>query len=416
MKKATENPADIARECIRSGLLSATVSVPRKKSAENEGIPMPVPFSKIRVRPIRLKNDDLYQLEQFLGQKTFHRNISSDELQTLIETWLAREFSRAEFSTTQGTIQVLANRRGELTALRKNKINVPVNDESKKAQAHNREKKYILQEGHPVPFLIDLGIMTADGTIIKSKYDKFRQINRFLEFIADVVPDLLAAVGVTEDGKPVRTIRIVDFGCGKSYLTFAVYHYLSSLKNLPVHIAGLDLKDDVIEQCSSLARIYGYQNLAFSVGNIADYNANDTVDMMISLHACDTATDYALAQAIRWKTPVILAVPCCQHELHGQLSRDTALAPAFKHGIIRERMAALFTDVLRAELLEAEGYRTQILEFIDMSHTPKNLLIRAVRANKKPGQETDEKASAMQNYQSLRDFLGVRPTLEKIIR
>lgn len=400
MKQHTDNPANLAREIIQATILGAIISSPRKSSVPT-GSDV---YDKIKVRPIELKNGACFQLEQFRGQKVFHRNVNIDELSRLIELWLGKEYSRAEFSTATETIQVLANKRGELSALKKKATSVPHAE-----KIHNRTKNYILQEGIPVPFLIDLDVMTNDGHVIKSKYDKFRQINRFLEFIADVLPELRR---VSEENN--REIRIIDFGCGKSYLTFAVYYYLSVLQKLPVNIIGLDLKDDVITHCTSLAQKYHYDGLHFEIGNIADYSKADTTDMVISLHACDTATDFALAQAVRWKAQVILSVPCCQHELNAQIAarrengtEASVLDPAFKHGIIRERISALFTDVLRAELLESQGYKVQILEFIDMSHTPKNLLIRAVKNEKTTEHPNREK------YYALRDFLGVEPTLEK---
>ena len=262
--------------------------------------------------------------------------------------------------------------------------------------AHNRRKRYILEEGRPVPFLKDLGVMTADGKIVNSRYDKFRQINRFLEFIEDILPQL------PKD----REVRIIDFGCGKSYLTFAMYYYLHELQGLDVRITGLDLKEDVIEHCGRLARQYGYEKLEFLHGDIADYTGADQVDMVVTLHACDTATDYALAKAVRWNAKVILSVPCCQHELNGQMENDL-LRPVFHYGIVKERMAALYTDALRAEILENHGYRTQILEFIDMEHTPKNLLLRCVQRGKRKDNGEQIKA--------VTEFLGVEPTLLRLL-
>ena len=217
-----------------------------------------------------------------------------------------------------------------------------------------------------------LGVQTADGKIVKSRFDKFRQINRFLEFIEDILPQLAKDKEVT----------ILDFGCGKSYLTFAMYYYLHELKGYDIRIIGLDLKKDVIRLCNELSEKYGYEKLKFLEGNIADYTGVDEVDMVVTLHACDTATDFALAKAVGWNAKVILSVPCCQHELNGQIQSDM-LAPVLKYGLIKERMAALITDALRAEYLEGEGYDAQILEFIDMEHTPKNILIRAVKTGKK---------------------------------
>ena len=218
---------------------------------------------------------------------------------------------------------------------------------------------------------MDLGVMTGEGKVVRSKYDKFRQINRFLEFIDDVIPYL------PQD----REITILDFGCGKSYLTFAVYHYLHELLSMPVHIIGLDLKKDVIRHCGKLAKSYGYEDLEFLEGSIEEFEGREQVDMVITLHACDTATDYALYKAVKWGARVILSVPCCQHELNRQIKAE-GFGVITDYGILRERYCALATDGIRASLLQAMGYHTQILEFIDMEHTPKNLLIRAVKGKK----------------------------------
>lgn len=261
---------------------------------------------------------------------------------------------------------------------------------------HNRQKRYLLEEGGPVPFLIDLGVMTPEGTIIRSRYDKYRQINRFLEFVEDILPQL----------DKNRELTILDFGCGKSYLTFALYYYLKLLKGYSIRIIGLDLKEDVIRRCNALARSYGYDTLHFLQGDIADYTGVSQVDMVVTLHACDTATDYALAKAVCWNAKVILSVPCCQHELNRQIKNDI-LEPALKYGIIKERMAALFTDALRAERLESCGYRTQLLEFIDMEHTPKNILIRAVYQ----GTSADNQESIA----ALESFLHADLTLKKLL-
>ena len=235
-------------------------------------------------------------------------------------------------------------------------------------------KNYLITEGEFIAPLVDMGVFTKEGKVVNSMYDKYRQINRFLEFIEDILPNL------DQD----RESTIIDFGCGKSYLTFAMYYYLKELKGYPVRIIGLDLKEDVIEHCSRLGRQYGYEGLSFCHGDIASFEGVEKVDMVVTLHACDLATDYALEKAVNWGARVILSVPCCQHEVNKQMKSDL-FAPVFRYGIIKERMAALYTDALRAEILEAMGYRVQILEFIDMEHTPKNLLIRAVKQGKKKG-------------------------------
>ena len=245
--------------------------------------------------------------------------------------------------------------------------------------------------------MIDLGVMTRDGKIVRTKYDKFRQINRFLEFIEDILPNL------PKD----REVSIIDFGCGKLYLTFAMYYYLKELKGYDVRIIGLDLKEDVIRHCNELRTKYGFDKLDFYVGNIENFEGVDQVDMVVTLHACDTATDYALYKAIRWNASVILSVPCCQHELNMQM-HNAEMSPIMDYGILKERMAALATDGLRGKLLEMEGYKTQILEFIDMEHTPKNLLIRAVKDGQKAKSQTS-------GYRQCVRLLGVEPTLERLL-
>lgn len=402
-------PESLAKEILDCGLLSGTLSAPRSHESE---------FDRIRIRPIMLASKNAFQLEQFKNPKVFHKNLSHTEMEEFITSTIGTVFGKAEFFTATGMIRILTNRRGKTTVLRQQSTFVEKTKTDIKTN-HNRKKKYILEEGIPVPFLIDLGIMTEDGTVIQSKYDKFRQINRFLEYIADILPELR---------KKESELTIVDFGCGKSYLTFAVYYFLTTLSGIPVRIYGLDLKEDVIEKCSLLAKKYQYNGLTFSVGDIAGYTEVDSADLIISLHACDTATDLALAQAVRWKTKVILSVPCCQHELNAQLGNthvavtDTAVAPknatgrnilepAFRYGIVRERMAALLTDSLRAELLTSCGYKVQLLEFIDMTHTPKNILIRAVLEAAQ--NDTSGSLKVSEQYAALRNFLGVIPRLEK---
>ena len=318
-------------------------------------------------------------------------NYEKEPLLEHIEGWITEDFRQLQLESELGSVNVLSSKKGKLTIKEKKKkkegnlCDKPIRME---ALSHNRKKRYILEEGKPVEFLIDLGVMTSEGKIVHSRYDKFRQINRFLEFIEDILPKL------TRD----REVTILDFGCGKSYLTFAMYYYL---------IVGLDLKEDVIEKCSVLAKKYGYEKLTFCQGDIASYEGVDRVDMVVTLHACDTATDYALAKAVAWEASVILSVPCCQHELNRQIHNEV-LAPVFSYGVLKERIAALMTDGLRAQMLEQAGYDTQILEFIDMEHTPKNLLIRAVHTGKKK-----------ENKEQLRaclDAFGLHPTLERLLK
>ena len=265
-----------------------------------------------------------------------------------------------------GKLIVLVSKKGKITVKQhKSKGEKAVDGPD---MSHNRVKKYILEEGTAVPFLVDLGVQTLEGRIVHARYDKFKQINRYLEFIEDILPSL----------KKEEPVHIIDFGCGKSYLTFALYYYFHELKGMEVCITGLDLKKDVIEKCNLLSQQYGYRNLHFYQGDISTFQGVEKVDMVVTLHACDTATDYAIKKAVDWNAKVIFTVPCCQHEVNGQITNEV-MEPILKYGLLKERMAALITDGIRANLLEEAGYNTQVLEFIDMEHTPKNILIRAVK-------------------------------------
>ena len=324
-------------------------------------------IQKIKIRPVIIKDQLLFQAAQYTKTQVFHKNIEEGQIQTWVMNLIRNEFKQTHVQTGDRDYTILSGKKGNITV----KVH-PLKVCSKAARqdlSHNRKKTYILPEGTPVPFLIDLGVMTGEGKIVRSKYDKYRQINRFLEFIQDVLPEL------PKD----RQLTIIDFGCCKSYLTFAMYYYLNILMGYSVKMIGLDLKADVIRHCNELRDKYGYNNLEFIHGDIADFEGADAVDMVVTLHACDTATDYALYKAIRWNARVILSVPCCQHELNGQIKNDV-LSPVLQYGLLKERMSALITDGLRANLLEIMGYKTQILEFIDMEHTPKNILIRGVRS------------------------------------
>lgn len=360
--------------------------------------------SKMKIRPVLIKGQVVYQETLYRGTQVLHSNRDKGELITHLDQMFAELFRQGEIKSVGGSVTILISKKGKVTINVKKKTlqqgNAGADETILRPMEHNRTKNYILEEGIPVDFLVGLGVQTKDGKVVKSRYDKFRQINRYLEFIEDVIPKL------PKDKK----LRIIDFGCGKSYLTFAMYHYLHVLKKYPVHITGLDLKTDVIEHCNQLAKEYGYTDLHFEKGDISTYEGADSVDMVVTLHACDTATDFALEKAVKWGASVIMAVPCCQHEVNRQISCKE-LDGVLRYGIIKERMSALITDALRARMLENMGYDTQILEFIDMEHTPKNILIRAV---KKSGMQKrgNQKATSVDE---ICDFLNISPSLRKLL-
>lgn len=377
-------------DCLNETLIRVILSNPSSK----DGV------IKICARPMLKNKSLLFQIEEYTKTQVFHKNLTAGDAGSYLTGKLSSDtssqtasFKNALVETQSFTANVLVSKKGTITI--KKKMNASAK-QPKISLSHNRKKKYILEEGIPVPFLIDLGVMTQNGNIVNAHYDKFRQINRFLEYIEDILPSLPTG----------RELRILDFGCGKSYLTFAIYYYLKVLKGYPVRITGLDLKEDVIRHCNELAVKYGYDKLEFLCGDIAYYDGCSQVDMVVTLHACDTATDYALAKAIGWGAKVILSVPCCQHELNKQMKNEL-LSPVLHYGILKERMAALMTDGLRAQILEANGYRTQILEFIDMAHTPKNLLIRAVYN----GHCADNKAQ----INELLAAFDINPTLYRLL-
>ncbi|MDW0110092.1 class I SAM-dependent methyltransferase [Sporosarcina aquimarina] len=376
--------ADLKRRLTDGKFIRATFSQPRSKA---EGL------LRIKAKPVELKGELHIQFEEQFERVLKHHNISADGLDLFLTNALMR-FRQVQAEFTGEIIQV------QLTKKFKVSWKSSISESSRTADlSHNRKKNYLLEEGTPYPFLIRLGVQTTDGLIKKQKHDKFRQINRFIEFIDDALEHL------PKD----RTVRILDFGSGKSYLTFALYHYLHIEKGLDIHVTGLDLKKEVIEECSDIAKDLGYNRLEFLVGDINDYEDETSVDMVVTLHACDTATDMALARAVRWGASVILCVPCCQHELFNQV-HASSLDVMLQHGLIKERFSALATDSLRAELLTLAGYETQLLEFIDMEHTPKNILIRAYQTGKEPS------ADSVQRYTAFRDLLHAKPFLEKELK
>ena len=355
--------------------------------------------SKVKVRPVLIKSELLFQETLYRGTQVFHENFAAEEMIQRLAGYMETLFKQGELKTCSREVTILVSKKGKMTIKKKNKQVYNVDMPGNNSVQHNRTKQYILMDGTPVDFLIGLGVQTPDGKVTKNRYDKFRQINRYLEFIEDVLEEL------PKD----RTIRIIDFGCGKSYLTFAMYYYLHELQKRDIEVTGLDLKTDVINRCNQLAEELHYEHLHFEHGDISTYEGADAVDMVVTLHACDVATDYALEKAVKWGASVIMAVPCCQHEMNKQIKSEV-LAPVLKYGLIKERMSALITDALRANLLEQQGYDTQILEFIDMEHTPKNLLIRAVR---RKGMQSRKRRS---DISEVKELLQISPTLESLLK
>lgn len=362
-------------------LITATISQPRLKSNE---------IKRVKLKPIELKGIYTIQIEYQYERILKHENIPLEAFPEHFDL-LLEQFRQIHAQFTEQTIHIQLSK--------KNKVlwkSEQVQTNKKVDLTHNRKKQYLLDDTTIHPFLVRLGVQAENGTIKKQKYDKFKQINRFVEFIDDALDYL----------PKNRQIRILDFGSGKSYLTFALYHYLKIIKKLDIHVTGLDLKKEVIEECNGIAQDLGYEDLQFLVGDIQDFNDETAVDMVVTLHACDVATDMALARAVKWGASVILSVPCCQHELNRQL-QSPALEIMTQHGLIRERFAALATDSIRAQLLSLVGYEAQLLEFIDMENTPKNILIRAYYTGKKPAAEERAK------YDSFIQFLNAKPFLQK---
>lgn len=381
-----EKVRQLLEKNLNENTLRAVVSNRRSKQVSQ----------KLVFRPFIEKNRLMFQREEYANNQVFHENMDKETAVEQICTFLEKDYKQLDLLCEQSSFSALVSKKGKST-IKENK-----NQIAKKIDlSHNRKKRYILDTDEVIPFLVDLGVQTKEGKIVDKKYKKYKQINRFLEFVKDVLPEL------PKD----RPVKIIDFGCGKSYLTFAVYYYLHIMNGRDVEMIGLDLKKDVIAHCNRMAEKYEYTSLHFLEGDISTYDGADSADMVITLHACDVATDFALDKAVHWNAKVILSVPCCQHELNAQIENDM-LEPLLKYGILKERFAALLTDALRANLLEQNGYEVQILEFIDMEHTPKNLLIRAI----KRGEKADKKKEKLENsYKTLCDELNAHGTLEKIL-
>ena len=350
-------------------------------------------YRKITLRPVTIKGELMYQAEYHYDKKVTHKNIPYYEGIEFAQKIIAEDFKQVNILTENEDIQILASKPEKPKITRHTVIRSAADTE------HNRKKHYLIEDGTPCDFLIELGVMSPEGKVFRKHYSKFRQINRFLE-IADDSFDSLPKNG---------TIRIIDFGCGKSYLTFALYYYLKIVRGRSVEITGLDLKKDVIEFCNRTAQKLNYSQLKFQTGDIADYESSGA-DMVVTLHACDTATDYALINAVKWKSKVILSVPCCQHELFSQITNEVN-EPMLKHGIIKDKFTELLTDGLRGLKLEAAGYDVNMIEFTSLEHTSKNIMIKAVLPDK-PDEAAKNKDST--EYEALKDFYHVNPTIDQL--
>ena len=370
---------EIIKTAVADGVIKMTISKPQKTAA----------YKKITVR----KTDKGYIAEQFTDKQAFHKKLKYEELAGFISDAI-KDFMQLNMWTNGVEHIVLISKKGHVSYKKKRTEVCSVPEKSQ-----DRKKQYIIEEGTIVPPLVDMGIFTREGKVVRTMYDKFRQINRFIELINDEIKN-----------REFTSINIIDFGCGKSYLTFIVYYYLTEIMHIDAHIIGLDLKEDVIRECNEAAKRYGYDGLKFEVGDINGYKCNEKPDMVITLHACDTATDYALYNAINWGAKLIFSVPCCQHELNSRMESER-LSILTRYGIIKERTAALMTDAIRGNLLQYKGYSTQLLEFVDMSHTPKNILIRAVKTNI----SASAKKKALDEVESLINEFGFDQTLYNLL-
>ena len=363
-------------------------------------------FNKVIIKPIILKSAKNIQIESFKDNKAFHKNIDLNNLQEL-------EDNLKEY--IDNFKQILLQIEGSDISFIRKKENFSRKEKDsnliKTSNEHNKKKQYILNEGDKIDFLIELGLMSVEGKILKSSFNKFKQINKYLEFIDDVIEELKAKKLITNH------INVLDFGCGKSYLTFALYYYLKNYrKDLTFSIVGLDLKKDVIEFCNKLAKKLNYENLEFLNGNIKDYNKSKEVDLVFSLHACNNATDYSLEKALSLDAKAILAVPCCHHEFFEKIQKNknsefyNTLKIMADNGVVLDKFATLATDSFRSLSLELCGYKTKMIEFIDMEHTPKNILIKAIKS------KSSNLKEKLVEYNKLKEFLGIKPLLEDLIK
>jgi uncharacterized protein YozE (UPF0346 family) len=380
-------------------LIKIVFGKPRKKS---------IPYSKIIIRPILIKEQFYYQLEYHYTNKVIHENLNPEDLIIVCSDFMLKDFKQLNIYANNEDVLILASNPNEPKILksRPSKNDVDLN--------HNRKKQYIIPDDKPCDFLIRLGVTDYSGKVFQKHYSKFRQINRFLEIVDDSFESLDTS----------KTLKVIDFGCGKAYLTFALYHYLTIIKRLDVEIVGLDLKEDVIEFCNKIAQELEFDKLKFLIGNIKDY-VSEQADMVVTLHACDTATDFALINAVRWKSQVILSVPCCQHELFNQIN-EPLHSSLFKHGILKDRFTEILTDGIRGLKLEAAGYDVKMIEFTTLEHTSKNIMIKAVKSNPvatSPKSEDDldveiarknKALKANEEYEALKKFWDIHPSIDSL--
>ena len=354
-----------------------------------------IKYNKISVNLKETNKGRFYQIEKFTDKQVFHENIDVESVNKKVYECLNGAYKQLSAWSDNYTYDMKISKKGKVFLGKKKSDNSKV-----VKKGHNKEKNYILREGMIIEPLIDLGVFTKEGKVINSKYDKYKQINRFIEIIDDEIKK-----------NDYKELTILDFGCGKSYLTFVLYYYFVKIKNINVKMIGLDLKEDVIKKCNEIAQRYKYDNLHFELGDINGFKYNNKVDMVITLHACDTATDYALYNAIKWNSKMIFSVPCCQHEFNSQMKADE-LSILTNYGIVQERIAALMTDSVRANLLECAGYKTQLLEFIDISHSPKNILIRASKSNV----SKEKREKSLKEVNNLIETFNFNPTLFKLLK
>ncbi|MEJ7592870.1 MAG: SAM-dependent methyltransferase [Planctomycetaceae bacterium] len=387
----------LSASVLSGGLQKAVFSSPRVATES---------IRRVDVRPVEIREGRRFQFALQTETQQTHRNLDAHEAAAEFMRLCQDVYRNVRLVTDSATSEARESRKGVWflkTTTPAVTLNTDGNPSAPEIESHNRVRNYLIPEGVPCPFLIHTGIMSRDGSVRANHSRKFRQINRFLEFIHDIADALPSD----------RPLRIVDFGCGKSYLTFATHYLFSSILKRECQIVGLDRRTDVIESCRKIVTSLSLPNLEFHVGDIAGFLANGPVDLMISLHACDTATDDAIAKAIQWSSCAILAVPCCQHELN-ELLPESALSPITTYGITKDRFAAIATDTMRASLLTASGYQTQVMEFIEMEHTPKNLLIRAIKRRSVGGSAKAAGDKALTDVRQLRLQLGTGPlTLER---